>query len=165
MLTLARLDSAHQKTFKKFDVTKMVRHIERQMADEVAKKNLTIEYRVNSEPTFYTEPVSLEILLRNILENAVNYSRRDGHIVVDVSHGHTEIMITVSDSGPGIEPGERERVFERYYRKPGQQQTGSGLGLSIARRCAELLGADIELQSADNNIGLKVIVRLRPMSE
>lgn len=161
MLTLARLDSSYKHKASEVDLRQVVHSVERQLSDRIEKKRLIFEYRPDDDTKLYSEPVSLEILLRNIIENAINHSPHGGKVVVDVTRNGTEAIIMVSDSGPGIDPADRERVFERYYRKPGQQQGGSGLGLAIAQRCADLLGARLVLQSVENGTGLKVLIHLQ----
>ena len=64
--------------------------------------------------------------------------------------------ITVLDEGPGIPPALRARVFERFYRVPGQDQAGSGLGLAIAERAAARNGARIVLDTGPDGCGLAV---------
>jgi two-component system OmpR family sensor kinase len=65
----------------------------------------------------------------------------------------------VDDSGPGIPPGERERVFARFYRRDGQAETGSGLGLAIVQAVAQRHGAVVRLGESPQG-GLRVEVRL-----
>jgi two-component system OmpR family sensor kinase len=67
-------------------------------------------------------------------------------------------VLEVADSGPGIAPAERARVFDRFYRVPGSPGTGSGLGLAIVRSVAEAHGATVALGERDGG-GLRVQVR------
>ena len=86
----------------------------------------------------------LSLLVRNLLDNAVRYSPRGS--VVDVTlDGH---RFTVRDNGPGISPDALARIGERFYRPPGQDATGSGLGLSIVKRIATLHGMRVSLANA-----------------
>lgn len=163
MLTLARLDSSYNHKAGEVDISQLVHSVERQLSDRIESKNLHVEYIPDDDTRIYTEATGLEILLRNIIENAINHSPQSSKVSIEVSRDGTDMTITVSDSGPGIDPADRERVFERYYRKPGQQQTGSGLGLSIARRCADLLGARLELKNVDKGSGLRVVIHLQPI--
>jgi two-component system sensor histidine kinase QseC len=75
---------------------------------------------------------------------------------VDVRLDAAAPRITVTDEGPGIPPALRARVFERFYRVPGQDQAGSGLGLAIAERAAARNGARIALDDGRGGRGLAV---------
>lgn len=82
-------------------------------------------------------PLLLSIMIRNLLDNAIRYGRDGG--------GRIDVILTprgfrVEDNGPGIDDAALVRIGERFYRPPGQEKTGSGLGLSIVRRIAELHG-------------------------
>jgi len=97
-------------------------------------------------------------LVDNLLENATKYSPPGGKVLVRISAADSLVELTVSDSGPGISPGLRDRVFERFYRAPDQAVTGSGLGLAIVRSVAESANAQVELEDADGG-GLCIRIR------
>lgn len=80
----------------------------------------------------------LVALVNNLVDNAIKYSPPQSRIDVDVSETASFGRVRVSDQGPGIPAEERERVFERFTRLPGQKATGSGLGLAIARQIVEV---------------------------
>ncbi|MEB6380905.1 two-component system sensor histidine kinase QseC [Leclercia adecarboxylata] len=106
-----------------------------------------IDIRLNLNAPQVTRPgqqLLLSLLVRNLLDNAVRYSPRGS--VVDVTlDSHS---FTVRDNGPGIPPDALARIGERFYRPPGQVQTGSGLGLSIVKRIAALHGMRVTLSNA-----------------
>ncbi len=109
------------------------------------------------------DPASLAILLSNLIDNALRYTPRGGRVDVTVDgapEGRFEgATLTVSDTGPGIAPDERERVFDRFYRGEKAAEPGSGLGLSIVRRIADAHAASIVLGAAFPGGGLRVSVR------
>ena len=72
-------------------------------------------------------------------------------------------MLAIRDEGPGIAPELRTKVFERFYRIPGQTQAGSGLGLAIAERAAQRNGASVALLDGEGGRGLLVQVRFAPV--
>jgi len=69
------------------------------------------------------------------------------------------VRLSLDDSGPGIEPEDRARVLDRFYRVPGSDATGSGLGLAIVKAVADLHGATLSLTSSPSLGGLRVEVR------
>jgi two-component system sensor histidine kinase TctE len=89
----------------------------------------------------------LRELLSNLIDNALRYtpSGGGGSVTVRVRAGAGGALLEVEDTGPGIAPGERPRVFERFYRILGSSAPGSGLGLAIVREIAQQHGADIEI--------------------
>ncbi|HVO90611.1 MAG TPA: ATP-binding protein [Casimicrobiaceae bacterium] len=106
---------------------------------------------------------SITTLLTNLLDNALRYTPSGGRVDVSVAVENDQTVLTVSDTGPGIPAGERERVFDRFYRGEGNSVSGSGLGLSIVRRIADAHRATIDLDSrADDTSGLVVTVRFPP---
>jgi two-component system OmpR family sensor kinase len=69
------------------------------------------------------------------------------------------VRVAVEDSGPGIPPAERERVFDRFYRVPGSDAAGSGLGLAIIKAIAERHGATLALDTSQRLGGLAATVK------
>jgi len=101
----------------------------------------------------------LRILLRNLLDNAVRYTPPGGK--VGVTAQANGVMLTVSDSGPGIPADARVQVLQRFHRLAGQETEGSDLGLSIVSRIVELHDAMLELDAGIGNPGLAVRLVLK----
>lgn len=97
----------------------------------------------------------------NLLENAIRHSPDGGVVRLGASQNDGRVRITVADEGPGIPAGERERVFERFYRADAARAAdgGSGLGLAIARWIVDLHGGDISVD-ADAPAGCRMVVEL-----
>lgn len=93
------------------------------------------------------------ILLNNLLENSIKYSPPDSLISVCVNSDGT---MSIIDQGPGIPESEREEVFNRFYRVPGNTEPGSGLGLAIVRVVAESLDIGVALFTPETGQGLGV---------
>ena len=100
------------------------------------------------EPVVDGEEEALRILVGNLVSNAVRYTPPGGKVDVAVADGAEGPRIEVCDSGPGIPVDERERVFDRFYRRAQNDEAGSGLGLAIVRRIAERHRASVVLDTA-----------------
>ncbi len=102
---------------------------------------------------------TLRVLVRNLLDNGSKYTPAGGAVDLSVHREGHDAVLTVEDSGPGIPLDHRERVWDRFYRLPGSQADGSGLGLTIVKAVADAHGASVELLHSDRLGGLKVRVR------
>ena len=92
----------------------------------------------------------LERALLNLLSNAHKYGREGGTIGLSLARRSDDMVVAVTDDGPGIPAGDQERIFERYYRSETEatrHEQGSGLGLSIARALVELHGGCLWVES------------------
>ncbi len=93
-----------------------------------------------------TDAAKLQAALRNLVENAVNYSPEGRRIRVEAITADGQVLLTVSDEGPGIPEADLERVFERFYRVDkarSRESGGTGLGLSIVKHLVDLLGGRV----------------------
>jgi len=98
-------------------------------------------------PEVPADPVQLDQVLTNLLENAARHSPRGGAIRIHVSQTRDAVRVRVSDEGPGIKPEEREKVFEAFYRgRESPESSGSGLGLAIARAIVVAHGGRIRIE-------------------
>jgi len=100
-------------------------------------------------------------LMRNLIDNAVRYTPLGGRVDVSVertTETPPRAALKVADTGPGIEPQERERVFDRFYRRAGNREPGSGLGLAIVKAIALAHGATVRLDEGADGRGLAVTV-------
>jgi two-component system OmpR family sensor kinase len=104
------------------------------------------------------QPESLNILMRNLVDNAIKYTPGGGTVDVSVTAEAGAVTVSVEDSGPGIPPEERERVFDRFYRVAGSEVSGSGLGLAIIKSIAERHGARLVLGESARLGGLEAKV-------
>ena len=104
---------------------------------------------------------SMAALLDNVIGNALKYSPDGGQVKVGLDTSEGLVQLSIADQGPGIAKALRQKVFERFYRVPGQDQPGSGLGLAIAERAAARNGASIRLMDGADARGLSVVLEFR----
>ncbi len=112
--------------------------------------------------TVVGDRVLLHEAIANLVHNAITYTADGGIVTVRVHTRDGAAALTVCDNGPGIPAEERERVFERFYRRPGSKGSGSGLGLSIVKEIADRHGAQLSLHDAAEGPGLCAEMRWPP---
>lgn len=110
-------------------------------------------------PEVAADPVQIDQVLTNLLENAVRFSPPHGEVVVGVAPWRSSVQVRVTDQGPGIPPEERERVFEAFYRGDAGGRSGSGLGLAIARAIVLANGGRIRVEGSPSG-GASVVFEL-----
>jgi signal transduction histidine kinase len=101
---------------------------------------------------------ALRTLVRNLVDNAVRYTPPGGQVQVHCGRNSRGAYLEVTDNGPGIAPADRQRVFDRFYRRSGTTESGTGLGLAIVKAIAERHGAAVLLDAAPT-CGLRVTVQ------
>ncbi len=101
-------------------------------------------------PPIFVDGREIEIVLRNLLENAARYSPPDTPITLGIRHEAGRLHVWVADQGPGIPPEDRERIFEHFYRghRDRRHTPGTGLGLAICKRIVEAHNGTIWVESA-----------------
>jgi len=156
LLTLARLDPAAQLPLSQLRLDTLAAEICADHGAAALEKQITLELDAPVAVTVSANEAMLRILLRNLIDNAVRYTPTGGKVGVGV----TARTLTVSDSGPGIPAAQRADALRRLHRLAGQEIEGSGLGLSIVARIAELHGAHLELADGIGQPGLSVRVML-----
>jgi two-component system sensor histidine kinase QseC len=156
MLTLARLDpSSSTLVREKVNVHDLAADVVAQLVPAAIQKNLNIEITGDESAVVSVEPVSMSILIRNLVDNAIRYTPIEGDVVIHVDKtGDGKVVLSVLDTGPGIAAELQERVFDRFYRVVGNSSSGCGLGLSIVRRVADLNGLHLELRNRRDETGL-----------
>jgi len=151
LLTLARQDpSAIEYTTAQVDLVELLRNvvIEHQPLAQAKQIDLGMETTVEHLQVVGNAG-SLRILFANIISNAVRYTPASGK--VDVCVGRSDHgVVSICDTGPGIPDEEKQRVFDRFYRRSGILETGSGLGLAIVKSIAERMHARVILQDNAN---------------
>ena len=158
LLTIARLDPAQtDATRARMDLNRVSAEVVAQLAPEAMRKSIELGLTEGEVGEVQGRADVIAILLRNLIDNAVRYTPAGGRVEVRVSDRDGDVCLEVADSGPGIPPHERERVFDRFYRGLGHGQTGCGLGLSIVQRIAELHRIRLRLDDSPFG-GLSVFV-------
>ena len=148
LLRLARLDAQQENAeLSRCDVESLFRSVIGDLAGPVEGRRVQIDVDVEPEAcVLRIDPIKFQDALRNLLENAVNYSPDGGHIELAARVTGPHVAFTVADEGPGIPEADLTRVFERFYRvdkSRSRDAGGTGLGLSIVKHLVELHGGTV----------------------
>jgi two-component system sensor histidine kinase QseC len=159
MLTLARLDPERSAGGREVcNLRALAREVIADLAQAAVAKGVELELPDGASVAIVADPDLIRILLRNLIDNAVRYSADGARIRVTIEREEASAVVAVIDEGPGIRAIERGKVGRRFYRIPGTAESGSGLGLSIVNRVAEMHGATVSLDDGPGGRGLRVSV-------
>ncbi len=151
LLTLARNEpeARQNATLEMLDLHRVLHETAAHWAPEALQKNIDIGFEAEApQCPVLGDEASLRDLIDNLIDNAIRYTSTGGKITVRAGHGRAGragTWLEVEDNGPGIPVDQREQVFERFKRIPGNTQPGSGLGLAIVREVATRHGAHVEI--------------------
>ena len=160
LLHFARVQGATSTTTQRLDLNQLVRSAIEDALPMAQAKNVDLGCPRIDEAAILGDPLHVQALLRNAVDNAVRYTPPGGSVDVSVLAESGEVCLVVEDTGPGIAREDLARVFEPFVRVLGSNESGSGLGLAIARSAAEALGGWIELgERSDRHSGLRFTYR------
>ncbi len=163
LLRLARLDARQEPLdLASCDMQQLFNTVVGDVAATVEAKHQQITTAVDPDACRITaDPGKLHDVLRNLVENAVNYSPDEATIHLEATRRDAAVSIMVSDSGPGIPPDDLSRVFERFYRvdKSRSRPGGTGLGLAIVKHLVELHGGQAAAENGPQG-GARFVITL-----
>jgi len=164
LLALARAEPSANLAdrFEDIELRSLIARVIERNVDRSVKARLDLGADV--EPASVTGSAWLiEDLLGNLLDNALNYTPAGGRVTVRCGGGQSEPYLEVEDDGPGIPEAERGRVRQRFYRLPGSQGHGCGLGLAIVEEISRLHRADVTIDSGACGRGTRIRVQFPPV--
>lgn len=160
LLSIAQVESSSQRQdWEQVNLSALTEELADLYTAVAEEDNLTLKHHADTDLHIHGNRQLLAQAITNLLDNAVKYTPAGGTIQLDATRQNGNIIITVSDNGPGIPAEQREQVFKRFTRLDNARSTpGNGLGLSLVKAVAELHGASVQL--ADNQPGLKASLKL-----
>ncbi|TAK67035.1 MAG: HAMP domain-containing protein [Betaproteobacteria bacterium] len=163
LLTLARQEpGVAAQPHSAADLAKVVRLVVSEYAPLAAERNIDLGISHEEQATISGDFEALRVMLGNLIDNAIRYTPPGGTVDVALRLGEGSAVMEISDTGPGIPEEDRQRVFDRFYRREATHISGSGLGLAIVRNIADRHRAGILLQSREPGPGLRVCVTFPP---
>lgn len=152
---------------KQIEVVSFIRIITNAFEYLAGSRNIDLSFRSEIPAlSILIDNIKLERIVYNLLSNAIKFTPDGGKISVEIKHsGENMLSISITDTGPGIEERNREKVFEKFYRESkyiqDEKSKGLGLGLYIVRQFVSLLNGEIEVDSAKEK-GTRITICLRP---
>ncbi|MBE9463258.1 ATP-binding protein [Dyadobacter subterraneus] len=152
LLLLARFESQKKAMdLQKIDLSELTETILIRQQERILDKELSISLQTDERYVVYSDPYMTDIIIENLISNAVKYSKHTGHVIIEIRPQKHALVYKIIDDGIGIAPWEIEKIKEPFYRSNplGHPEIkGSGLGLSIVKRMCELLLITFSIQSS-----------------
>lgn len=152
LLTISKLESDEgELETKRLDLTSPLRDALEAVRPRAEDKGIELESSLPEDSVYVRgDPAGLRQIATNLLENAVKYTPEDGTVTLDVRRSDDRVVLTVEDTGIGIEPRKQDRIFERFYRVDSgraRSEGGTGLGLAIVKHLVLTMDGEIEVDS------------------
>ncbi|HPG92606.1 MAG TPA: ATP-binding protein [Clostridia bacterium] len=161
MLKLSKLENTTSINKTKVNISEIVNSVAESLAPLINSKKIKLQIDGNGQ--ILADKKHIYELIKNLVENAVKYNVENGQVKVDIIKSTDKTILTVSDSGIGIEPKHLSRIFERFYRVDNSRSRatgGTGLGLSIVKHICNLYNANLSLTSK-LSVGTTVTVEFK----
>ncbi len=161
LLTLARAQSAVEVPTSPVSIQGIYRRVLEDLMPLAEARHIDLGVEEGAQDArVWVSELDVTAVVRNLVDNAIRYTPAGGRVDLGVDSTEGRVVLRIRDTGPGIPPAERERVFDPFYRLLGSEQIGSGLGLSIVQAIANRIGAEIRLDFSDEakQTGLSVAV-------
>ena len=163
ILVLSRLEAESARVeVQSFNLAALARATVARHAPHAIARGSELSYDGVAELPYCGDPLALESMLDNLIDNAIRHCHSGASICVEVEEGRFFSRISVADDGPGIAAQWREEVVKRFVRLPEATATGSGLGLAIVQRVVDLHDGTLLLGDGLGGRGLGVEIRLPP---
>ena len=165
LLLLARADAqqAREMVSGEVDLRLIAASVVSALSQYAYERDIDLGVEAAGKVIVHGDETALQLMLRNLVDNALRYTPAGGTVTVEVSGDGQKAVLRVLDDGRGIPAAERALVFNRFHRGSGEQAagtSGSGLGLSIVQRIARLHGASVALGDGLHGRGLGITVTL-----
>ena len=154
MLALARQEPRAEPVRTRFALDELGREVVAELVPLADSRQIDLGISEAQPVLVRGDREAVATLIRNLVDNAVRYTPVGGRVDLSVERTAeipARAVVRVVDNGPGIEPQERERVFDRFYRRAGNREPGSGLGLAIVKAIAAAHGATVQLSQGEGN--------------
>ena len=155
LLTVSRIESA-KLPFKEeeFSMQELVRHLINEYKPLISAYNVKLVFNESNDlPHVFSDPSRIKLVMENLLDNAVRYTKKRGEVKIELSQKNSNICFSIKDSGVGIPEKDKKYIFQKFFRSENalkHQTKGSGLGLYISKAIIKKAKGKIGFQSIEN---------------
>ena len=161
IIRLSKLDEQQKNYTEHFNLREVIANVMLRLQNKADQNNITLKFEssVNSMPVIGSKAM-LEEVFSNLIDNAIKYNCEGGSVIVSLEETPKKWVISISDTGIGIEQDEQERIFERFYRVDKSRHCeGTGLGLSIVKHGVMIHRGSISVRSVLGS-GTVIVIKL-----
>jgi len=151
--------------FAMVEISSILNNCMDKLGCRISDKELSVSKHIPEDLIYPTDAQKIEIILLNLLGNAVEFTNRRGQITLEVEENKQGLIVSVKDNGPGVSTADQEVIFDRFRQLEAgmtKGHRGHGLGLSICWALAELLGGTLDLESQPGHGSRFVLTLPRP---
>ena len=161
LIAMARLETdAYQIHLTPCNLVELVRQAMVLCVPLALSKGIELRYEGEEESPCLLDPHAFASIMQNLLDNAIKYhDKPKGRVEVCVSNKESHCKLFIRDNGPGVAEPHRLRLFERFFRVPGNLQTGSGLGLAITQKLVMYQAGEIQFCEGLDHQGLGLLLQ------
>ncbi|WP_020528760.1 ATP-binding protein [Flexithrix dorotheae] len=168
-----KMDAIEQKGLEiKWETTNLqatIEHVLGRIKEQAEKKRINIRINDQADNALVkTDDTYLKLVLENLLSNAIKFSLPDTTVMVDILKMDAQLQVKIIDNGQGIRPEEEGKLFKKFSKltsRPTAGETSTGLGLSLVKRYAELIEADVWYEPNKTGNGATFVVGLKSLEK
>ncbi|RZN31731.1 ATP-binding protein [Bradyrhizobium sp. Leo121] len=162
LLALARQDALQVAVWETVALDEVAKEVVADILPEAAARDIDLGFRIAEAVAVSGDALSLASAVRNLVENAVKFTPDGGSIDLGVYREGEMAVLQIEDTGPGIPPGDLDRIFEPFFRGERPTGEGSGLGLSIVKRIIDRYGGSIAFENVNGTgrSGLRATIKM-----
>ncbi len=149
LLEHARASQDQGKDLEPHDLSGVLQESLAQQVHAAHEKNVELQLLQSEPAEAITDLEDLSAILSNLIGNAIRHTPKDDQVIVVVSNHEEHVCLSVEDSGSGVPDDFKDKVFDRFFRMPGQTGSGAGLGLSITQTLCRRNNIEITLHESE----------------
>ena len=161
ILDISRIEAGKIDLYlSEFDIMEILNEIRESLGPIIEEKNIKIVYKLNNIGLIKADPDKIYTVLRNLIDNAIKFSHKNGEIIIEAERVNGNIKVSVIDQGGGVPEEKAEKIWEKFYQLDNgitRKIGGIGLGLNLCKKFIELHGGSIWVEKSPDNNGSSFI--------